>query len=533
MQPQKLEGKRPAGAPPAGKPKAAGKFGRLREKRFMKAVELARIFCTKKKGEGAGARWGAIVGSREVQKRLEAEGIESVLDGGLAFKNEIIINRGMGSADSNFFVFIKFGAFKTTALFTDPSPGEGGRALSKSKLMRRRNSWRAGGDWAGKTAGEITRVSSAKATDSFYACLHAHWGENGGRDDGVSPRKSIMRQFMLWHYDVDATGYHNWIDREAIMEVAEREKRAGIVKVPSTEYSYRFLQTSGDNGRHLNLWFASMETAMDFHRRYLKDKAKEMPGMTPHGQEGVMMYIRDKRRREEMALGIAHPSCMLPMPGKRIPVGLLNTLNLHDENGEYYTWEKIVSFVRREADGVGAFNPTVGNYEVRFRVESVCKKIKELIAKYVGAEANMDENNINMAFAQAMKNEEGKFVYFDHDTHLFPPSRIYLRTISPLAYGRSVIHFTKEAMRRVRESGGLSAEEVIRIMRRGRNVGGTKLSINNFIELDNGALMPVKRRRNSLLSKAASIPANIAKGLMYAWLVAKEWVHRTRSMWEA
>ena len=326
--------KAPHKADSSGKPR---KFNPFREKKFKNALALTKLLYQNreiKKFRKTGssneetleeklvdAGWGVVVGSMRVQKRLEDEGIKTTYNPLVAYRNEIILNRAKDSAGSNFFVFIKFSNFKTTAFFTDPSAGEGGRALTKKKLMRRRSAYRDKSKWAEKTALELLRVSRRKPDDAFYACIHGHWGENHGRDDGISPRKDIIRQFMLWHYDVDATGYHNWIDKDVMADIARTEKSLGILKVLSTEFTYRFRTSTCDNGPHLNLWFADDETAEDFQRRFLKGKARKMPGLAPsQDKEDVLAYIRRKRQEKKLALGVAHPSCLLNLGGRRLPV---------------------------------------------------------------------------------------------------------------------------------------------------------------------------------------------------------------------
>ncbi|MFP3950134.1 MAG: hypothetical protein ACLFUZ_03540 [Candidatus Micrarchaeia archaeon] len=584
MTPRRRLKQRPAEASPGSSGKTR-KFNPFREKKFKNALELVKLLHhhkeikkIQKNGTSneetleeklVDAGWGVIVGSMKVQKRLEEEGIKATYNPLVAYRNEIILNRAKDFSGSNFFVYIKFTNFKTTAFFTDPSAGEGGRALTKKKLMRKRSVYRGKSKWAEKTALELLRVSRRKPDDAFYACIHGHWGENHGRDDGISPRKDVIRQLILWHYDVDATGYHNWIDGNVMADIARTEKSLGMLKVLSTEFTYRFRTSTCDNGPHLNLWFADEETAGDFQRRFLKGKARKMPGLAPsQDKEDVLAYIRRKRQEKKMALGVAHPSCLLNLGGRRLPVGLINMLNLKNEDGKYYKWASIVSFIQRNADGIGAFNPTVGGIEVQFRNPKVQKQMEELVTelvpRYIGGEANLDENNINMALALFARHTKDKFAYFDHDIHNYASTKYYLRAVSPLSYGRTVFHFDRESFSLLEKRGGLSSEDVIRIMRgrgiyspevdkeairglfetgdieRGtasrkmsegsRKAGKVKISMDTFLELKGEALGPVKQRRSTLHS-ILKAPNDIRRSLQYVKLVWREWVRRTKSMW--
>jgi len=306
-------------------------FSKFKEKRFQNALELTRELYTMRelrqidaKGKApeetleerwVDAGWGVIVGSMQVQKRFREAGIESTYCPLIANENEIVLNRGKDSPDSNFFVFIKFTSFRTTAFFTDPSSGEGGKALPKKKLMKKIITWTSKGKWLKKAVDEITKLAKRKRKKSFYLCMHGHWGENKGRDDGISPRKDVIREMMKWHYDVDATGYHNWIDQEMLWDVTDREKGVGITHIPSTEYTYRFLHGIGDNGFHINLWFADEETAIDFHRKYTCRTRKEYARDGSRRAEGSNEVHPEKTpRKRKMDSGNCPP--LLPASGR-------------------------------------------------------------------------------------------------------------------------------------------------------------------------------------------------------------------------
>jgi len=568
-----------AQAPPqAGSKKRKCKFGKFKERRFQKALELTRELYNLKelqKIEGKGkapeetleeeivdAGWGVIVGSQKVQERLAQEGIKSTYNPMVAYENEIIVNRGKGSDKSNFFVFIKFGTFRTTAFFTDPSSGEGGKALPKKKLMQRFRTWRSKGNWVSRTMEAIQKLATRKRKESFFLCLHGHWGENKGHDDGVSPRRDVIREMMKWHYDVDATGYHNWVDKSMLLDVMEREKAVGITHIPSTEFTYRYIYGLGDNGFHINLWFADVEAAMDFHGKYLAGKAKNMPGMAPDGQKGVIRYIRRKRQDKKLAVGIAHPCCLLPVGRHGLEAGIIGMLEHTNEKGHQFKWRSIESFIRRNSDGVAAYNPTVGGREVSFADAEAKKEFKDaevLVANYIGGDANLDENNVNMAIAYGMRHKYGKFIYFDHDTHNYAPTRRYFRAISPLAYGRTVLHLNKKRFDLLKETGGLTSQEIIEIMRGGRGVTleavdkvaaasqeewmevshimkgrvadkGSKISLEAFVELENERMREIRKRRD-FTYHLLKVPREIEKGAQYIKLVWSEWKRRTKSMW--
>ena len=74
----------------------------------------------------------------EIAKRLQERGFGVINDRRLCKRGEIILNRGLDSPDSNFYVFMRTTIFgRTKVFFTDPSRGEGGEKLSNRQLMRR------------------------------------------------------------------------------------------------------------------------------------------------------------------------------------------------------------------------------------------------------------------------------------------------------------------------------------------------------------------------------------------------------------
>ena len=549
MAPHKLITGRTAKAPSKPVSKTAAKtFGRFKEKRFSRAIEIAKEL-----------KWGVIVATNEIKKRLNAEGIDDVAVNPLiANRNEIVLNRARNSDESNFFVFLKFNAFKTTVMFTDPTPGNEGRALRRKEIVRIKSCWGEKAGWAKKVAEEIRQVQEKKAKNKFFAVMHGHWGENKDdgihRDDGVSKRKDIIRQFMRWHYDIDATGYHNWIHETALRDITDREADAGILKIPSLEFTMAF-NPGSRNGPHFNFWFKSISAAVDTCRKLIWRGAQNlMPGLAPNVEKRtVLREISLLRKHNEMALGVAHPSCILNVVVKRLPVGLLNLLTEKDERGEYkYNWKAIKSFVEKYADGVGEYNPTLVDYPLRFDDRKVDRyfrrKVDELVAERIQdntpklptangdettrinlhvseqmhPDADMRENSVSYAFAQRMKEKYGVFTYFDHDSHIYAASNNYDRSIGPLAYGRTV--FTLK-----RASQKMNAENFIRTLRdQEYRKGNIQLETETFLELHNGRLRPVAPRRDSLY-QIKVIKDEISHGILnakLAWLEVKQTLRR-------
>ncbi len=500
----------PVGAPPLQEYK---EFSRSHKRNFEK------VACLAEKLHSHG--FTPIVGSARVKWLLAERGMHSVFNPFVANENEIILNRARACADSNFFVFLGFDAVHALAFFTDPERGAKGRSLTKEELMRRSvslaNDKKPGEEWAAGVAAEALLVSEKKPRNTFYAIEHGHWGENKDMDDGVSPRKDVIRQMMLWHYDIDATGYHNWIDSGALADITLREKAVGIVKVPSLELTLPF-GLGSLNDPHFNVWFAGKEIAEDFYQKFLRRrKITRFPGMAPEVEKrAVLGYITKMRDEDEIAFGVAHPSCVVKA-GVPLRMGILNLLTEKTSKGAPYSWRAIKGFIHKYADGVAAYNPTIDDYKLRFREKSVQKYFEDEvwnevslgIGKLNGEEAQgidgyndgvpgqVRENNVNMAIAKAMKKDYGKFPYFDHDTHNYAPFR-FERAVSPLAYGRNTITFNDAAaFMELRKNGGLTSSDFVKILR-GKGYRGlpVEIGMDTFLELHKGRLRPVEARRS-------------------------------------
>ncbi len=530
-------------------------FNRFKEGSFKQVLGLAAKLHTK--------GWGAIVGSDKVKERLEAEGLSNVVyEPKIANKNEIILNRAKDSGESNFFVFVKFDTLKATAFFTDPTHGSDGRKLKRRELMRKKSVFRAKNKtWTEETANEITQVAAKKANCKFFGVVHGHWGENWehgkNRDDGVSMRKDIIRQFMLWHYDVDATGYHNWIHLDAIRDISEREANVGIRKVPSLEFTMPF-NDGAENGPHLNFWFADLKTAEEFWRKYiLGNKHNVMPGLAANVKKReILQYVNAKRRVGEMALGVAHPSCILNVVVNRLPVGLLNLLNERDREGKpKYNWKAIWSFVEKYADAVGEFNPTLEDYILRFQTQSTQRYFRRKVDMLVGRmngysngngdetsristgvdaeirrNVKMTESSVSYAFAKRMGEKFGKITYMDHDLHVYGKTKAYGRFVSPLAYGRTVFRLNEAGMEKIREGGAIGGEDFVEMMHKKTFRGeAVKAGTETFLELDGGKLRPVAPRRD-IFYDIRNLKSNFSHG----WLNVKlAWKDLKKRYWRS
>ncbi|NYZ60631.1 hypothetical protein H0O01_02940 [Candidatus Micrarchaeota archaeon] len=478
---------------------------------------------------------------RGIEKRqklvdeLQGLGFGIIDDSRLCKKGEIILNRGLNSPDSNFCVFIKTSFFgRTKVFFTDPSKGEGGKALSKRELMRRFSSFRVSDAWAEKVKDEVLDVQKAKDPNTRFVVPHGHWGENEGKDDGASSRINIIREMLLWHYDIDATGYHNHVIPKHIREIAELERRCGILKVPSIELTLPHRNPDSSNGPHMNIYFSSLETASSFYGMMVDRLVREFPGMAPVMERKKLLgRISDMRARNELALGIAHPYGETQLGAGVLSMGIINELDA----GESLQW--LFDFIRKYADMVAIYNPTFSNSPVSFSGRLISEDFfRGIVTKYVGTTAKMTQNNITYAFSLHCRHTFGKRNYFDHDTHVYSGVPFYWRMASPLSYGRLVIHFDEKNKERAREvfaKKDFTSSEFVQVLRKGsfsRNGCEipAKVSYDAFVELDGGKLLPMKARR-SLLRKMVLLTGKARQGLQYVKMFWQE-AKRRLKLWK-
>lgn len=452
-------------------------------------------------------------------------------------RGEVILNRGLNSPDSNFCVFVKTTIFgRTKVIFTDPSKGEGGKALSKRELIQRFSSFRVSDAWVDKVKEDVVRVSRAKDTNARFVLMHGHWGKNEGKDDGASSPRKIIREMLFWNYDVDATGFHNHVLAKFISDIAELEQACGILKVPSIELTVPRENPDDSNGAHMKVYFQDLEAAKSFYAMTEERLTRVFPGMAPVMERAaVLAKISEMRERDELAFVVAHPYGETKLGTRFLKMGLLNEL----EAGASLQW--IFDFVRRYADLVAIYNPTFSNAEVSLVNRPIAAAFfREIIDRYVGSNAKTTQNNITYAFAMYCKHTFGKRVYFDHDSHVYAGVPWYWRMVSPLAYGRTVLHFTdREKARELFAAKDFTSSDFVQLLRHGhfKRNGDTvnaKVSYDAFIELGTGGLskgklLPVKARR-SLLYRLAVIPDRIRQYLQYLTMLHEEKRRRDENM---
>ncbi|MFA5411879.1 MAG: hypothetical protein WC350_00835 [Candidatus Micrarchaeia archaeon] len=469
---------------------------------------------------------------QKLVNELQRLGFGVIDDPRICKRGEIILNRGLDSPNSNFCVAMKTSFLgRTKVIFTDPSKGEGGKALSKRELMRRHSSFGVSDAWVDRVRDDIIRVSRAKDTNTRFVLMHGHWGENEGKDDGASSARKIIREMLLWNYDVDATGFHNNVLGRFIRNITELESACGILKVPSIELTLPRRNPDDSNGPHLNIYFRDIDAAESFYRLIEDRLVRVFPGMAPVLERAAVLgRISDMRERDELALGVAHPYGETELGFGTLSMGLLNELGAD----ESLPW--VFDFVRRYADLVAIYNPTFSNAEVSLVNRMIPDAFfREIIDRYVGSNAKMTQNNITYSFAMYCKHTFGKRVYFDHDSHTYAGVPWYWRMVSPLAYGRTVLHFTdREKAREMFAKKDFTASDFVQLLRHGnfRRNGDTinaKVSYDAFVELRGGKLLPVKARRSPLYW-LASVREKIRQGIQYLTMLNEEKKRRNENM---
>ncbi|MDD2655471.1 MAG: hypothetical protein PHQ80_02265 [Candidatus ainarchaeum sp.] len=482
-------------------------------------------------------RQRGITRRQKLVNELVRSGYGVIDDPRICKKGEIILNRGLNPdvpGDSNFFVFVKTSSFgRTKVFFTDPSREDGGKALTKRQLMRRFSSSKVKDEWVSEVKDAVLKTAAAKDTNTRYACAHGHWGENGGKDDGVSSRTHILREMMLWHYDIDATGYHNWINAQHFEDIADMEDAAGIMKVPSLELTLPAKNLLALNGMHLNIDFKDLPTALDFWDRILKGRTLDMPGMAPRIDQGeVLMTMDELREANSIAARAAHTYGIINVGIGQVGVGALN-----DPEKRERSISEVLDFIQRHIDLVGSGNFTFPDKLASPQDPETQAFFEMIVRKHLGTQATLDQKNISIAFSMHCKKENGfrKRQYADPDLHVYEGVRTYMRVVSPLAWGRTVIHFSKEAMGLFHRGVAFRASDLVYLMRKQTHFArdgadyGAKISIDSYLELQNGIMKPVKARR-SPLRKLILVADNAYHGMVNVHLALKNLWNTIRNM---
>ena len=412
-------------------------------------------------------------------------------------EHEAIYNRTGGS---NYFVFVKIDDNKLKVTYTNPDFSDNAIKLPFEKIWPLHITEGNDNKWYNNTIRAILKASSNKPLDRYFAKLHGHWGKingidlnNKNFDDGQSPDYLIIRNLMLYNFDIDGTGSHNHFDPKLMNHVKESEQIAGIVKVPSIELTFP-LKYEEMNGPHLNVWFSNIDVATNYAKEILANRRGEYPPFAPKIEpEKILAYHQKGFLDKSIAVGLAHCFADKNLPG----VGLGNRI----AKGEY-TAEQAMDFISENITGVETFNcGTPPNQEIDFLNSSDEKYFRDMLSKLGLENAKLSPTLLSWAVAKHFRKTD-KWTYVGHDTHnYFEIDYNDSRRITRPGRGETVLDLSD--LETVKRGEKPSSEEILNLM----HADYARSKIITFVPqvLDSNGILDIvpARKDNSLVDKLA------------------------------
>ncbi|MGV8086861.1 MAG: hypothetical protein ACP5N1_04480 [Candidatus Woesearchaeota archaeon] len=423
---------------------------------------------------------------------LISPNIESKLVG----EHETIYNRSEGS---NYFVFVKIEDDKLKVTYTNPDYSDNAIKLPLNKVWPLHVTTGNNDKWYSTTINAILKAASRKPKDKYFAKLHGHWGEINGVDlnkenidDGQSSEYEIIRNLMLYNFDIDATGSHNHFNIGLMTHVKILEESVGITKIPGIELT---LPSDDDmNGPHLNVWFSNFDVAQKYAERILKKRKGEYPPFAPDiSTKEVLEYHKNGFLDKSLAVGLAHCFSDKNLPG----VGLGNRIAKGD-----YTAEKAIDFISENITAVEIFNcGTPPNQEIEFSRKEDEMYFRNILENFGLKEVKLSPTILSWAIAKHFR-KEGKWTYVGHDTHkYFDIGYDKNRRISRPGRGTTIMDLSN--LESVKSGKKPTSEEILNLM----HDTYARSNIVTFVPqiLDsNGTLDIVPARKdNTLVNKLA------------------------------
>ncbi|MFN3909872.1 MAG: hypothetical protein ACK4J0_01400 [Candidatus Anstonellaceae archaeon] len=373
--------------------------------------------------------------------------------------NELIYNRGISqtgedNGKSNFFVFVKFKPLYFTLFFFNPDFSSRAIELKPTEIYIKLHITGFSSSEFEKAIKKINLYAEKKPTTSYFVLLHGHVGFINGinmltnhYDDGLSDMLTILRQLMVHHYDIDASGMHNNFIQELYFYQYNLEQKAGIVKFPSVEVTIP-INRKGANGPHENIWFGSIKEGLEYHKRFFRSRmGKYPPYATTKSIKKLLNYNKTLAKEKRAAFGIAHPAYFV------------NTSWLGRVAAGQWSLSALEEHVQENIQGIGAFNIDSYSFrELKSSNPSEMKYFMDLVEKWKTANSTYF-NAVNMAWAQEMRQKYGVFPYADHDIHKYEDFS-YGGSIQGLGKMLNVLHFPSLPLRTKKPS----PQEMVELM---------------------------------------------------------------------
>ncbi|MFC2162524.1 hypothetical protein ACFLRF_02490 [Candidatus Altiarchaeota archaeon] len=427
---------------------------------------------------------------RDLGLGLKAKGFKPIDDPDLKLRSsedENIYNRG-GSGKSNMFVFTRKMNGRLRVFYSNPNPDT---TLPRDEVLvvRDHDGLQDKEAWMRSTLKEIDAISALKPEKTLYLSTHSHLGRiltpdnpQGRRviGEGSSTDKAMIRQFMLYHRDVDATVNHNHFNPADYADVQEKERAANILKVPAVEITLP-VEHEDTFGPHFLAYFSDPATAVELddkmlstkwsrHSRNIASAGIRLDRMDPPMTfDGALEHFNGLRSQGKLAIGMAHPA------GDRYlgKSGLWNMVSMGKLG-----LKDLLRIGRENVDMIEMYNTeNIGIESLSIPFDPRTKRfVTSALAMSEGAGQRIMRNTLTLmtpmlfergvhpdASGYAAKGEpHPKSTSFGDDAHYFPQFDARPRA-SLLGCGRTVIELAADERQE-----DLTPEDIVGAMRDGR-----------------------------------------------------------------
>jgi hypothetical protein len=421
----------------------------------------------------------------------------------LVQEHEAIYNRKNGS---NYFVFVKIDDEKLKVMYTNPDYSDNAIKLPFDKIWPLHITEGEDNNWYTKTINSILKASSKKPYDKYFAKLHGHWGSINGVDlnkenidDGQSSEYTIIRNLMLYNFDIDATGSHNHFQPELMNHVKDLEQIARIIKIPAIELTYPY-KDGKMNGPHLNVWFSNFDVATQYAKDILSKRSGEYPPFAPDvPQKTILEYHKKGFKDKSIAVGLAHCFADKNLPG----VGMGNRIAMGD-----YNPKEVMEFIKENITAVEIFNcGTPANQETPFINQSDELYFRNMLTSYGLENVKLSPTLLSWVVAKHFR-KENKWTYVGHDTHkYFDINYDNNRRITRPGRGETIFDLSELAS--IKNGKTPTSEEILNLM----HSDNARSKIITFVPqiLDNNGTLDIvsSRKDNTFVNTLATKTSKI------------------------
>ncbi len=306
--------------------------------------------------EGLKSRGFGKANRKRLQSRLIKAGrLKKGSPTGIFKQGESILNRGLHSKRSNFFVFIKSAPSKNRVIvyYCNPDASENAPMKDRHWKNGKKGSVKKGQNYfirkeyrggknpdlaAGQVIDDILHYASLKPDSEYREESHFHLGyfPKGYRsrifyDDGMSNAINIMRILAITNRDIVIPTSHNNLNLDQFFTLEIIGQELGLGLMPGMELT---APSQAPNGPHVCLRFSDFMAANEGAHIALSGKSNfRMPPF--NDAKHLLSVIPELYRRlvqdNKLMMAIAHPMNVYKKDHKVLDVGLMSCI----ENGPY------------------------------------------------------------------------------------------------------------------------------------------------------------------------------------------------------